>query len=86
MRIDLSTLGASAPACPAQSCAPCTPPGSGGPRARNHRHNLNFVIAADVITGMLKTGKVRFYPIFVLAADQFRFASMLDTLGFQVLG
>jgi hypothetical protein len=50
------------------------------------RHNLNFVVAADVVTGMLKTGKVRFYPIFVLAADQFRFASMLDTLGFQVLG
>ena len=50
------------------------------------RHNLNFVVAADVITGVLNTGKVRFYPIFVLAADQFRFASMLDTLGFQVLG
>jgi hypothetical protein len=49
-------------------------------------HNLNFVIASDVITGVLNTGKVRFYPIFVLAADQFRFASMLDTLGFQVVG
>ena len=44
------------------------------------------MIAADVITGVSNTGKVRFYPIFVLAADQFRFASMLDTLGFQVLG
>jgi hypothetical protein len=29
-----------------------------------------FVIAAEVITGMLTTGKVRFYSIFVLAAAQ----------------
>jgi hypothetical protein len=44
--------------------------------------DLGFTIAADTLTN----GKVRYYPIFVLAADQFRFASTLEKLGFQVVG
>ena len=44
--------------------------------------DLTFTIAADA----LPNGRVRFYPIFVLAADQFRFASTLSKLGFHVVG
>jgi hypothetical protein len=47
-------------------------PGSLLARADGYRMNRRTGLAVD--------------PIFVLAADQFRFASMLDTLGFQVLG
>jgi predicted alpha/beta hydrolase len=44
--------------------------------------DLNFTIAADTRAN----GKVRFYPVFHLAGDQFRFASTLAKLGFHVVG
>jgi hypothetical protein len=44
--------------------------------------DLNFTIAADE----LANGKIRFYPVFYLTPDQFRFASMLANLGFHVIG
>ena len=44
--------------------------------------DLTFTIAADA----LPFGKVRFYPVFILAPDQFRFASTLSQLGFHVVG
>ncbi len=44
--------------------------------------DLNFSIAADIV----RNGKVRFYPIFHLSAEQFRFASTLAKFGFQVVG
>lgn len=44
--------------------------------------DLNFAIVADA----LPYGKVRFYPVFLLSSDQFRFASTLAKLGFQVVG
>jgi hypothetical protein len=44
--------------------------------------DLNFTVAADTMAN----GEARFYPIFHLSPDQFRFASTLAKLGFHVVG